>query len=150
LARCKAVRRSCEHSSQTQPPGPLNLRIELPPASLFAGRATRTGPDRDAHSGENGPAKWATHYQLKPARPHGHAFAGRRRVVDQAAQLSDAVRLAYCQPYVGAFFNFLLADESSLTGWQSGLLWANWRPKPFAHAIADIRRGWVDCAAYGG
>jgi hypothetical protein len=64
------------------------------------------------------------------------------------------MRLASCQPYVGAFFNFLLADEPSLSGWQSGLLWSNWQPKPsyavFARTVADIRRGWVDCAAYGG
>ena len=30
---------------------------------------------------------------------------------DQATQLSDALRVAYCQPAVGAFFNFELADE---------------------------------------
>jgi hypothetical protein len=76
------------------------------------------------------------------------------RDVDQATQLADALRLAACQPYVGAFFNFLLADEPGLGGWQSGLLWANWRPKPsyraFARAAADIRRGWVDCTAFGG
>ena len=35
-------------------------------------------------------------------------------------QLLDAIRLAYCQPNVGGFFNFLLADEKSLAGWQSG------------------------------
>ena len=29
-----------------------------------------------------------------------------------AAQLVDAVRFAYCQPYVASFFNFLLTDES--------------------------------------
>jgi hypothetical protein len=73
---------------------------------------------------------------------------------DQAAQIADAIRLAYCQPYVGAFFNFLLADEPGLGGWQSGLLWANWQPKPsygaFAHAVADVQRGWVDCTAFGG
>jgi hypothetical protein len=55
---------------------------------------------------------------------------------------------------VGAFFNFLLADERGLGGWQSGLLWANWQPKPsyraFANAVADIRRGRVDCARFGG
>ncbi len=74
--------------------------------------------------------------------------------VDQATQLADALRLSACQPYVGAFFNFLLADETGLGGWQSGLLWANWQPKPsyraFARASADIRRGRVDCAAFGG
>ena len=84
----------------------------------------------------------------------GRPVRDRRRADDQATQLADALRLAYCQPYVGAFFNFLLADERSLGGWQSGLLWANWQPKPsyrsFAHAVADIRRGWVDCAAFGG
>ena len=82
----------------------------------------------------------------------GSRTAARR--VDQATQLADAMRLAYCQPYVGAFFNFLLADEPSLSGWQSGLLWSDWQPKPsyavFAHTVADINRGWVDCAAYGG
>jgi hypothetical protein len=76
------------------------------------------------------------------------------RTIDQASQLADAVRLAYCQPYVGAFFNFLLVDEERLTGWQSGLLWSNWQPKPsywvFQQAVANVRSGWVDCAAYGG
>ena len=70
--------------------------------------------------------------------------------VDQASQIADAVRLAYCQPYVGAFFNFLLADERTLTGWQSGLLWANWQPKPSYYrvqrAVWDVVRGNVDCA----
>src|SRR5207247_1087893 len=41
---------------------------------------------------------------------------------DQATQLRDALNLAYCQPAVGAFFNFELADEPGLAGWQSGLL----------------------------
>jgi hypothetical protein len=85
---------------------------------------------------------------------HGRRTAAGGRVVDQATQLADALRLASCQPYVGAFFNFLLADERGLGGWQSGLLWANWQPKPsypaFAHAVADIRRGWVDCTTFGG
>ena len=33
---------------------------------------------------------------------------------DQASQLATALRLAYCQPRVEAFFNFLLVDEPSL------------------------------------
>jgi hypothetical protein len=46
------------------------------------------------------------------------------------AQLIDALKLAYCsQPFVDAFFNFQLADERRLAGWQSGVLWADWRPK---------------------
>jgi hypothetical protein len=69
--------------------------------------------------------------------------------VDQAKQLRDAIELAYCQPAVGALFNFQLADERRLGGWQSGLLWANWTPKPSLHAVREvvvaIERRAVDC-----
>jgi hypothetical protein len=58
--------------------------------------------------------------------------------VDQAQQLRDAIELAYCQPAVGALFNFQLADERRLGGWQSGVLWANWRPKPSYDAVRDV------------
>ena len=102
-------------------------------------------PDYTGHEND----RWAL-----DAVAHGRHTAAGGQVVDQATQLSEALRLASCQPYVGAFFNFLLADERGLGGWQSGLLWANWQPKPsyraFAHAVADIRRGWVDCTAFGG
>ena len=36
--------------------------------------------------------------------------------VDQAVQLQDAIRVAYCQPAVGAYFNFHLYDERDLAG----------------------------------
>ena len=49
------------------------------------------------------------------------------------------------------YFNFLLVDEPVLGGWQSGLLWADWRRKPafdaYRTAIAEVRGGTVDCAA---
>ena len=71
---------------------------------------------------------------------------------DQATQLSDALQLAYCQPAVGAFFNFELADEPNLAGWQSGLLWNDLTPKPsyvaFRTAVRRVASGKVDCAAY--
>jgi hypothetical protein len=86
------------------------------------------------------------------SHPRARQAAGEARSVDQASQLSDAIRLAHCQPYVGAFFNFLLADERALTGWQSGVLWANWRPKPsyygFRRAVFDVVGGKVDCTRY--
>ena len=69
---------------------------------------------------------------------------------DQASQLSDAIRLAYCQPAVGGFFNFLLADESNLHGWQSGVLFSDWTPKPsyqaFKRVVAEVNSRRVDCA----
>lgn len=70
--------------------------------------------------------------------------------VEQGRQLAAAVRLAYCQPFVGAFFNFQLADDASLVGWQSGVLWPDLTPKPawqpFADAIADVAAGTVACS----
>jgi hypothetical protein len=70
--------------------------------------------------------------------------------LDQASQLTDAVRLAYCQSAVGGFFNFLLADESNLHGWQSGVFFSDWTPKPSYQAlksvIAEVDAGRVNCA----
>jgi hypothetical protein len=72
---------------------------------------------------------------------------------DQATQLADAVRVAYCQPNVGAYFNFQLADEIDLEGWQSGVYWADWTPKAsytaFKRVIAEIAAGSVNCASFG-
>ena len=69
----------------------------------------------------------------------------------QAAHLRRAVELAYCQPYVGAFFNFELLDEHRLVGWQSGLLFANGQKKPaydaYKQAIAAVHSGAIDCAS---
>ncbi len=71
---------------------------------------------------------------------------------DQATQLTDALELAYCQPAVGAFFNFELADEPDLAGWQSGLLWADLTPKPsyqpFKAAVKAVAAGRVDCTRF--
>ena len=75
---------------------------------------------------------------------------GRSSLPNQASQLTDAVRLAYCQPAVGGWFNFLLADEPSLHGWQSGVLFADWTPKPsyqaFKSVIAEVKADRVNCA----
>ena len=73
---------------------------------------------------------------------------------DLRTQVLDSVRLAACQPYVGAYFNFLLADEPRLAGWQSGALWADLAPKAsaesFRQAFAEAAAGTVDCAALKG
>ncbi len=75
-------------------------------------------------------------------------------VRDQASQLRDAIALAYCQPAVGAFFNFQLVDEERLGGWQSGLLWADGSRKPsygsFKAALAEVAAGSVDCGRFPG
>ena len=72
----------------------------------------------------------------------------------QAERLREALLLAACQPHVRAFFNFELLDERRLAGWQSGLLWRGWAPKPaagaYAGAAALVRSGDVDCGSRGG
>ena len=72
----------------------------------------------------------------------------------QAVQLRDAVFLAYCQPEVGAFFNFELIDEHRLVGWQSGLLYTNGTRKPsflaFRDVVSAVTRRKVDCAKVPG
>jgi hypothetical protein len=73
---------------------------------------------------------------------------------DQARQLRDALLLAYCQPQVGAFFNFELIDEDRLTGWQSGVLWRDGTHKPsydaFKEAVALVHSGEIDCSTVPG
>jgi chitodextrinase len=68
---------------------------------------------------------------------------------DQSTQFRDSIRLAACQPYVGAYFNFLLFDESRLAGWQSGAFWADRTAKDslpaFRGAISEANGATVDC-----
>ena len=112
--------------------------------------------------GERGVAIWylETGFQTV-APPGGSLYFGRENErqalppladdgVDQAKQLRAAIELAYCQPAVGALFNFQLADERRLGGWQSGILWANWRPKPSYFVVRDtldeVDRRDVECS----
>jgi hypothetical protein len=68
---------------------------------------------------------------------------------DQATQLADSLRMTYCQPHVAAVFNFLIRDEANLTGWQSGLLWADGSPKDsydaFRSVVREVNEKRVDC-----
>ena len=76
------------------------------------GFQTRVAPGLSRDYAGRESDQWA----LDPVTHEGRTAAARRRADDQATQLADALRLAYCQPYVGAFFNFLLADERGLGG----------------------------------
>jgi hypothetical protein len=70
--------------------------------------------------------------------PPGSAPDERSLAPDQATQLRDAVRLAYCQPFVEAYFNFLLRDERDLARWQSGVFFPDWSPKGSFGALAAV------------
>jgi hypothetical protein len=69
---------------------------------------------------------------------------------DQATQMRYALRIAYCQPYVGAIFNFLIRDDPNLVGYQSGVLWADWTPKgsysSIKRVVANVNSGHISCA----
>ena len=93
-----------------------------------------------------------------PTTPAGSRTRRRPRrradAPDQCTQALDAIRLAACQPHVTAYFNFLLADEPVLAGWQSGALWVDRTRKDswpaFQQAIAVATTGTVDCDALKG
>jgi hypothetical protein len=61
----------------------------------------------------------------------------------QARYYREALELAACQPTVKGLFIFHTFDEPDLAGWQSGLYYADYRPKaslrPFRTAAADAR-----------
>ena len=61
----------------------------------------------------------------------------------QAKYYREALELAACQPTVKALFVFHTFDETDLAGWQSGLYYADQKPKPslpaFRAAAADAR-----------
>ena len=115
----------------------------------------QTVPDpakRSLYRGEeNWPGSLPDNVGGEPAQPPPSADSV---APDQATQLVDSVRLAYCQPYVQAYFNFQLRDEIDLAGWQSGVLWADGSRKgsyePFKRVVAEVNDRAVDCARLKG
>jgi hypothetical protein len=95
-----------------------------------------------------------TGYQSRPPSHKMSLYRGTENVnsvdpLEQGAHLAAAIRLAYCQPNVTAFFNFQLFDEKNLGGWQSGILYADGSAKPaygeVKRAVAEANVGAVDC-----
>ena len=89
--------------------------------------------------------------QTKVPREHRHAYtdlksAAAADAVDpdtQARYYREALSLASCQPTVAGIFIFHTFDEPDLAGWQSGLYYADEKPKPslaaFRHAASATR-----------
>jgi hypothetical protein len=109
----------------------------VPPekAGLYTGAENEAGVLRDDAGGE----------------PDSPPPAETSTAPDQRTQVLDAVRLAACQPYVGAYLSFLVRDEAILSGWQSAPLWADGSAKGSAPALpsafAPAARGTAACGA---
>jgi hypothetical protein len=108
-------------------------------------------------------ARKARAYSGREADPHAVADAVKDDVLsplpaaatlapDQASQIRAAIELAYCEPYVGAIFNFLIWDERPLERWQSGPYWADQTPKgsfdAFESTIREAEKEAVDCRVW--
>jgi len=114
------------------------FQTQTPAAARYTGREISTGTIPASVGGEPGAR----------STPTGAAAP------DQATQIGDALRLAYCQPFVTAYHNFLLFDERRLEGWQSAPLFADGTGKPslfaFLDAVGEVNAGLVDCDALKG
>jgi hypothetical protein len=64
----------------------------------------------------------------------------------QSRYYASAIKLAYCEPNVAGLDIFLFEDEHALTGWQSGLYYANAQPKP---SLATVRWAATRIHAHG-
>jgi hypothetical protein len=124
------------------PPGPC-----VPLWYLEAGFQTRPHAGVFYHGLEN----VVTIPDISSGEPASPSPLATSSAPDQATQLGYALRLAYCQPYVEAVFNFLIRDDSDLVGYQSGVLWADWRPKgsygPLATVVGQVNARSISCAA---
>lgn len=113
--------------------------FQTQPARSLAARYTGTETDKQALPADSAPET-------------GPLPAATSRAPSQTQQLRDAVSLAYCQPYVQAFFNFQLIDEAALGGWQAGLIYVDATPKPsydlFRTLTYLVASGRIDCSRY--
>jgi hypothetical protein len=84
--------------------------------------------------------------------PQEGADQGTGPGLDQPTQLADAIAIAYCQPNVGAYFNFHLLDERDLAGWQSGVYWADGTPKAAYQALhrvtGEVNARSISCSSF--
>ncbi len=101
-----------------------------------------------AHAGQYTGAETDT-APVAPFSPNEASDNGSGPGIDQPLQLEDAIHLAYCQPFVGAYFNFHLVDEKDLGGWQSGVYYPDGTPKPAYQALhrtaGEVNSNSVNC-----
>ena len=129
-------------------PGEAGVRI------WYTESASQTAIDPEKASYYTGTENVRTVSDYAGGEPDAPAPAETTSAPDQWTQALDAIRLAACQPQVAAYFNFLLADEPRLAGWQSGPYWADLTRKDswpaFRQAAAEATAGTVACDSLKG
>jgi hypothetical protein len=94
------------------------------------------------HAFGPGPRIWLSEYGYQTNPPDRFLGVPRQK---QARYLDEAALRAYLAPRVDMLIQFLVQDEPSLAGWQSGLLTVKGVPKPsyaaFALPVTIERRG---------
>ncbi len=144
---------------------PYMRTSELPPTDLHTASTTITIADYPklasllSHAFDGTPQRgrglpiYYTEFGVQTRVPAGHRRAysdldspSAADAVDpktQARYYRQALQLAACQPTVKGLFVFHTFDETDLAGWQSGLYYADEKPKPslpaFRRAAADAR-----------
>jgi hypothetical protein len=144
---------------------PYMRTSKLPPTEMHTSSTTITIADyaklayllKTAFAGTHqrgaGLPVYYTEFGVQTTVPAGHRRAYKDLktpvgldAVDPATQARfyrEALALAACQPTVKALFVFHTFDEPDLAGWQSGLYYADQKPKPslgaFRTAAADAR-----------
>lgn len=123
----------------------LEMGYQTVPDAAKASRYSGTESDPHALVDDDGTPGW---------NPESAPVDASSLAPDQATQIVDGIRLAFCQPYVQAFFNLIVWDEEDLGRWQSGPQWADRSNKDsysaFKQVIGEINADSVSCSALKG
>jgi hypothetical protein len=116
----------------------------------YLAQGYQTAPDSSKASLYTGTETDGT--PLPALSPNEASDGGNGPGIDQPLQLSDAIKIAYCQPFIGAYFNFQLVDEKDLAGWQSGVFYPDGSPKPAYQALrrtaGEVNSSSVNCSGF--
>jgi hypothetical protein len=84
--------------------------------------------------------------------PSGRGGCTGSRARSRKGKIVDGIKLAYCQPYVEAYFifNLQLWDDADLGLWQSAVFWVDRTPKPsfpfVQQVISQVNAHQIDCS----
>ena len=141
-ARLPSLRRELEHAGQQSPADPDHIgladhdRLVRLLGTAFDGTPQAGSTCRSCTTSTGS----SRSFLAEKAALYTGAEPATTLPVDEAAQAAGyakALRIAYCQPNVAGILLFHTADEISLGGWQSGLLYPDQTPKTSLGVVRD-------------